>query len=774
MATGFRYFVLPGSSGRSYFIRLVRTPLNDRNGGQSFFARITNPIILLPLLPCLLLYPLFFGGCLLPANLLKDVYPWRSGNPQDLVPWNVLQFDGITQFYPWRLFAAETWRSGYVPLWNPHQFCGTPFLANGQSAVLYPPNLLFLLMPVKYAFGWSDVIHLAFTGVTAALFFRRAGGCSHWGSTIGGVCWQLSTWQISWLTLPTFLDTSSWLPSALLTTYFLVKRRSVNRAALLAVIIAMMMLAGHLQIAFYCLLLTVAYGLFLLVSLRLSWRQWITPIFAVVVLTFLLTAAQILPTVELSRLSPRSNSGASAVGYAAYTQNAMPLEQLAGLFIPGLFGHPQFGTYWERTPYPENAGYVGVVGSALALIAVCRKKLPAQLVFFAIVALVALMIAVGSPLDYLLYYGIPGFSQTGSPARILTLWTFSLAFLTAHGVDCAVRRERQTWLSVGVYAAIAMSVCVIVAVELVHRDSSYLIDNASDIRLFAGLLLALIALLWLFSRNIISQKAIGAFVFALVAVDLLAVNAGYNPIVHPADVYPVTPSIAWLQLHAGNDRIMPINTSWSMIDPPIAVLPPNAATVYGLYDLQGYDSLQSRAYKQFTNELDGHDSSPMENGNIAFVNAPGTPDSRFADAKYLISLTPLFGFGEPVITDGQVMVYEDNAARPIGGNAKLAYLSATRAVFDSVKPFDASFQGYPGWQQRATRGLGPSAPSYDGVYRSVPVVLADHSPFIKVLAFPPSRVELFYQPHSFLLGLYLTLIGILILAGRVILIPRVV
>jgi hypothetical protein len=37
-------------------------------------------------------------------------------------------------------------RRGLIPLWNPHQFCGAPFIANGQSAFFYPPNWLFLAL----------------------------------------------------------------------------------------------------------------------------------------------------------------------------------------------------------------------------------------------------------------------------------------------------------------------------------------------------------------------------------------------------------------------------------------------------------------------------------------------------------------------------------------------------------------------------------------------------------------------------------------------------
>ena len=48
----------------------------------------------------------------------------------------------LLQFVPWRMYAFEMIAAGYVPLWNPLLGMGAPLLANYQSALIYPPNLL--------------------------------------------------------------------------------------------------------------------------------------------------------------------------------------------------------------------------------------------------------------------------------------------------------------------------------------------------------------------------------------------------------------------------------------------------------------------------------------------------------------------------------------------------------------------------------------------------------------------------------------------------------
>src|SRR4028118_2353358 len=94
-----------------------------------------------PLLVLLALNLLFWirvlatGHVLLPGDFLRGFAPYGN-DPQ--APWNILQWDSLGQYYPWRFFAAQQLSQGLIPLWNPHQFSGTPFVANGQSAVFYP------------------------------------------------------------------------------------------------------------------------------------------------------------------------------------------------------------------------------------------------------------------------------------------------------------------------------------------------------------------------------------------------------------------------------------------------------------------------------------------------------------------------------------------------------------------------------------------------------------------------------------------------------------
>ncbi|MCA9871513.1 MAG: hypothetical protein KC487_14190, partial [Anaerolineae bacterium] len=72
--------------------------------------------------------------------------------------------DAFAYFTPYRDFANQALRSGKLPLWNPFLFLGSPFLANPQSAVLYPLHWLFVGLPAGKSLAASAGLHLWLAG----------------------------------------------------------------------------------------------------------------------------------------------------------------------------------------------------------------------------------------------------------------------------------------------------------------------------------------------------------------------------------------------------------------------------------------------------------------------------------------------------------------------------------------------------------------------------------------------------------------------------------
>ena len=749
------------------------------------------PVLVLLLLPCLLLWRVvFFGDAFLPADLLRDVAPWRDASAPAPVPWNPLMWDGVAEFYPWRAFAADSLHHGFLPLWNPHQFCGTPFVANSQSAVFYPPNLLFDILPVSTAFGVSALLHLMGTGLLM-LGFLRFLGLGRVPALLGAVVWQMSAWQAAWLALPTFLCVSAWLPLALWLVGRFVSRPSARRTMALGACLGVMLLAGHLQIALYCLLLTLGYGLFRAGPAVRADKTRFLPLLLGAAFALLLAgglaAPQLLPAIELSRVSHRAGGAPTWPAYQGYVGLAVPPLALITLFLPGFYGNPTQGTFWLpqiiRTnggpgAFMENACYVGVLALALAFVGtgLTWRSRPTTR-FFSVSALLALLLALGTPLNALLFFGIPGFAQSGSPGRVLVVWTFCASVLAATGANALLERKPGRALLVPV-GALALAFVLTLTATVVRIGPQTLVGSLGLVgdpwRLPTGILLGGAAVFVLWRRKTLSTPVFGALLVGLVATDLLAANVGFNRTMATANVYPVTPGVAFLQRHAAEGRIMPLNRQWSLFAAPPAVLPPNAATVYGLSDTQGYDSLLTGRYFAWASELngDGKSPAPPENGNMVFTHGDGTPEAREAAARFVVSVGPLPPEGPSlplVFTDGAMQIYEDSGAMP---RARLATRGQAVPIEDVAptrlrmsvggagnnKELIVADQWYPGWQ--AWEG-GRPIPVLErpDVFRTVELTETSHGRI--------DTVEMRYLPMTFRLGLYGLCLGMAALGAVV-------
>lgn len=685
-------------------------------------------------------------------------------------------WDGMAEFYPWRAFYASTLHSGYLPLWNPHQFCGTPFAANSQSAILYPLNLLFCIFPVWRAFGISVLLHLFLTGSFAYLYLRKSLTLGRSASLLGAIGWQLCHWQVAWLALPTFLCVSAWLPLALLLVDRAAQRPTPFRALPLGFCLGLMLLAGHLQIALYCLGLVLGYTLFrILPHVKSEWIRLLPCAGIALALTFGLAAPQLLPAIELAHFSHRAGGVATWETYTGYVRLALPPIHLMTLFAPNFFGSPTRGTYWGigtnggPGAYMEYANYGGVLSLLLAVfgVLVTWRSYPATR-FWSITALIALLLALGTPLNALLFFGIPGFAQTGSPGRILVVWSFCIPVLAAIGADRLLHGFTLKTLSksLGLFFLLALLAFGFTALWVTRNApvgalAANLGQEAGDLwRLPVGILLAAAAALWLFKHGSIRTPALGGAIAALTALDLLAAGYGFDRTSAPQNIYPVTPLIAYLQAHKDEGRIMPVNRRWSLYGPPPAILPPNSAMVYGLYDTQGYDSLLTGQYFQFAGALDGGSPAPSENGNMVFTSGVGSPEARAASARFIVTREPIDVSGLFLrFSDASGYIYEDMKALPHVRTAttpetfKLRKTAPTRLEFEgggdqSFTSITVADQWYPGWNASFNgRPIKVSRGPY--IFRTLTL-----TPQMQEESRTKVFVEMRYEPMSIRIGLY--------------------
>lgn len=771
---------------------------------------------LLLLLPCLFLWPVVLGGeVLLPGNFLEHFEPWRSevatpSTGQAEAHWNALQWDALAQYYPWRLFAHRNFRQGIIPLWNPHQFCGTPFLANGQSALFYPFNVLFYLMDPARAFGYLALLHLCLAGWFMYLFLRVL-GTGRFGSLFGGLTFAFGGSIITWQELPTLVNVWVWLPLIwlLIEKYFRTGRLGYAGGAGAAVAVAL--LAGHPQVSFYLLLGSVVFYIFRACCRepgKLSARRSLIGAGILIGIAICLTAVQMLPIAEFVRYSHRTGEPGWA-GYQTYLKFAMPWRHLVTLFLPDFFGNPSYGNYWDWKAgnYAEICCYAGILPLLLAGLGFSLRR-NRYVWLFAVMAIFSLLIALGTPLNAIFFFGIPGFSRSGGPGRMLFLFTACIAVLGGMGTDAVVRHLRASEKSRSLVrlAALWVGGLILVAgllVVVVWQGSERLrlmsfgeliTESWQNVFVLLVTLLGGLAVLVAASRRRLSIELFQALVIGFLIFDLFLFGIDYNPTSPREKIYPVTPTIRYLQEYADSGRIMPLYQSWSLRKFPEAILPPNAATVYGLYDVQGYDSIYLASYRRVLEMVQGHDPSPAANGNMLLVNdfldrSPALPMPIGAQST-LDGLAVSYVLSEGWLEKTNLKLFEGILGRPwhvyyrssgpwplrswgMGGGLyttidDVSANSVTVGLVPSPIYVPRPLLGiiltdtfYPGWKAFVGGREFPVEPY--SAFRMVRLPLNVRQ-FFGSKGFE-KQVLFRYEPTSFRLGLFLFLVGLGILAG---------
>ena len=97
-----------------------------------------------------------------------------------------------------------------IPFWNPYQGLGQPFLAEGGSAILYPPNWLRLVLEPAY---WDvlNFLHLFLTGYFVFLFASICGIRREFALFSGAALFAIG-WFQGYLTANSIIHTTTWIP----------------------------------------------------------------------------------------------------------------------------------------------------------------------------------------------------------------------------------------------------------------------------------------------------------------------------------------------------------------------------------------------------------------------------------------------------------------------------------------------------------------------------------------------------------------------------------
>jgi O-antigen/teichoic acid export membrane protein len=727
-------------------------------------------ILGLLVLPLVLFADVTIGGrTMIPADNLFQWQPWASAADELGVgsPHNGLLSDLILENYVWKQFIRESLSRGELPLWSSYLFAGSPFLATGQNAAYYPFSIFFLLLPLAAAYGWYTVSQLWLAGI-AMYIFARVLRMRRSSAAVAALVFQGSGFMlVSAAVFPMIIGAAAWLPLLLALVEMVIRTSSTLRGAgktlpwavLGALALGGQVLAGHIEITYYTLLVMAAYAAWRLLSRVLQERQDLPPaerrvgtmralakpafwLLALVVIGMMLGAIQFIPFYEVGQANFREGSAS----LAEVRGWAFPPRRVLTLAMPNFFGNPAHHTYFDifsgdRVPfttnsygevnprsayssdwgiknYVEGGIYLGILPLLLALLGIRswprRARGPrSAILFFVVLSLFSLAFIFGTPLYAILYYGLPGINQLHSPFRWVFPLALAIAALAGYGMDhlllptgdrssptagrssrfrdAPLLRPFYLWgepSAVTVVAGLAFWAGLLLASALFLSRVAYGALEPLLERLFLGLTLApdafpsirafysyqfgnvlILAAILVASGVVLRASRCTRFRWcrlwpwlaaAVVGLDLLIANAGFHTAADPALLDYEPQVVQWLREQPGEWRL---TTFTPHGDKPLNA---NAAWLYGLEDVRGYDSVIPRRYVRYMEAIEPQSELLFNRIQPIFDwQALNSPLLDVLGVKYVLTRATIDLPKYEMVWEGEgLRVYENLAAMP--------------------------------------------------------------------------------------------------------------
>ncbi len=589
--------------------------------------------------------------------------------------------DTIAQFAPWKFFISETIKQySQIPLWDPHNFGGTPFLADFQSSIFYPLNIPMYFNFDFASFGYRFLLDVLLAGIFTYLFAREL-KLPKTSSLVAATIFMLSLPVVSKIYAGHLItvDAISLTPLGFLLIEKLANRRSRLHVILLGLFAAVYFLGGNIQhfvysmttLFLYYIVRTGLMGILIKRDFKNSIRI-LSPLVVAMLIFIGLSSFQLFPSYELSKSITRTGG----VSYSYAVDGSLPAEQIITFLIPSFFGLPFNDTYWGVSNFWEVTGYFGIASIfllALAFIDFRDKNVGAFIFLLAFSFLFSLgTLGLIFPL---FYHIIPFFDMFRIPARFLFITAFSAAILAGIGSKNILENKIDKKLYKRLFRLLSVLIIVIgIGIVLIKLNEASIIEYGKELGTQKYLsnpnyisrpleyylarvdtayykILSDVVKLFLISTAIatslylvlirkLSGRNLVYIIIGLIALDLISLGMNFIDVEDVSTVYHGDQIINFLKSSEGNFRIHNIN---------FTVLP-EMVYMNNFRSISGYNPLEPRNYMV-----------ALDAAGVKYYGIDSEKSLRWLgilNTKYIISDSKMEMDGlEEVLRDGSKYVY---------------------------------------------------------------------------------------------------------------------
>lgn len=275
--------------------------------------------------------------------------------------------DNYSLMVPGKIFIAQNFLDGVIPLWNPYIFSGISLIGDVNQSMFYFSTLFFVLFTPTLATNLTVIVHVLLVGMGTYHLIKRLTNHSIY-ALLGGILMGLSTQVSGSINNLSTLQSVTWFPWLALMGLKLGK--DTKYVLVFGLLVLIQFLAGYPQHVIYGI------GFAVLLSGFYQWEKvsfwlWLKKWFLATVFSLLLSAAVWFPFVEMLGDSTRMTQSLDQAQMGSLKPGMM-----VKIFFPYFFDKQSEGIKWgpSWSGQPNVFFYVGNFALLLLVSVLLDKK----------------------------------------------------------------------------------------------------------------------------------------------------------------------------------------------------------------------------------------------------------------------------------------------------------------------------------------------------------------------------------------------------------------
>ena len=582
----------------------------------------------------------FLGETLIDLRTLNNQLPWgaQAGDSRDY-PYDRRD---LTDMYVTReYFAAQAYRDGELPLWNPYTMAGHPIYADGVTRIFSPSLLLYKFFDVPLGYSLARIMELMLGGIFMYIFLIAIGASPRAG-LMGSLVFVFSAHSMLHLSGLGWWGGLMWLPLILLFVERAIKRNRLTDSVAAGILLAAQFYCGYTPNEIYYVGAIALYYTFAALrgnDNRLSYGRALAMLLLTVGVGFAIAAPEWMPVAELLRQSNR-RIVPTEIGYIY-----LPPWYLATFIFPHLFGSAYDATalriFTAVGVSHDHILYIGVAALAPLLFGLFYPKFvqtgekvrrDQRESFFLMLLGISLVAMMAAPLYVYLTRFVPVLQTIRVIVRAGVLFIFAASVLAALGVDRLFAANRDalaklaTWWKRGTGTIFILVVLTTIAAYGL-RSASRISADSHGVAAFArravdyffkqftppnaalliplALLIMTAFLIAALSKDRITPRVFYCALLVLLVGDLFWKSAEFNPTFNGSKIFPKTEMTELIKgLPAGRVLITPsdldLNRKVEESESREKIIaPPNTMLPYKIPVITGKDQLFPKWYRDY-------------------------------------------------------------------------------------------------------------------------------------------------------------------------------